>query len=100
MGDDVAVVVEQGVVCGIEFADFVAFFEKIAGIAVVKILSWFQRLPAGYQNVVCMQKNPVILQKNAFFGNQTSAVQDGIFHKRLLLLWDAGTASVQGMPKV
>ena len=63
MGDDVAVVVEQGVVCGIEFADFVAFFEKIAGIAVVKILSWFQRLPAGYQNVVCMQKNPVILQK-------------------------------------
>lgn len=100
VGDDVAVVVEQGVVCGIEFADFVAFFEKIAGIAVVKILSWFQRLPAGYQNVVCMQKNPVILQKNAFFGNQTSAVQDGIFHKRLLLLWDAGTASVQGMPKV
>jgi len=51
VGDDIAVIIEQRIIRRVEFADFIAFVKEIAGKAVVEILSWLQRLPAGNQNV-------------------------------------------------
>ena len=61
MGNNVTILIEKRGICPIEFADLVAFLQKIAGITVMKVFFGAQGMPSGNNALIVPGEDFIIL---------------------------------------